>query len=357
MLPGNIARVDFGEGAAENVGRLFDSYLAVSMDVPWALTRDLLGKPPRHVHLVESVDYDAAEALVSSAPAVEAVIGIGGGQVVDVAKYVAWRRGMKLVLIPSIISTDAFATPAAGLRRGGKVDYLGEARADRLVIDYNLIKTAPKALNVSGAGDILSCHTACFDWKLAFDCGREPLGYDEDVARRSLALVKKIDDHAEAIRDVTNEGIRWLVECELEIVEICLGPAPAADGAEPVRAADSSSPRAPGHFRSEEGSEHFFFYNVEHRTGRAFIHGWIVGLGITLMSRLQENRTEWISGLMDRLALPYHPRDLKLTREDVAGALLTLREQTRADGRWWSIVDERESRPAFVEAACNQLRF
>jgi glycerol dehydrogenase-like iron-containing ADH family enzyme len=339
LPPANIARIDYGEGAAENVAWAYDSYLAVSMEVPWALARERLGKPPRQLHLVESVDFDAAEALVESAPAVEAVIGIGGGQAVDIAKYVAWRRGMKLILIPTIISTDAFATPAAGLRKGGKVEYLGEARVERLVIDYNLIKTAPRGLNISGAGDILSCHTACFDWKLAWAHGREPLGYDEEIARRSLALVERIDAHAEPIREVTNEGIRALVECELEIVDICIGPG------------------GPGHFRSEEGSEHFFFYNVEHRTARPFVHGWIVGLGIFLLSRLQDNRHAWIADLMDRLALPYHPRDMNLTPEDVAGALLTLRARTREDARWWSIIDAREIGPDFVEAVSKQLRW
>lgn len=339
MLPPHIAHLDLGEGAADNVARGYDSYLAVSMDIPWALTRELLGKPPRLVHLVESVDYDTVEALVANAPPVEAVIGIGGGQAVDVAKYVAWRRGLKLVLIPTIVSTDAFATPAAGLRRHGKVEYLGEARVDRLVIDYSLIKTAPRALNISGAGDILSCHTACFDWKLAWERGKEPLGYDEDAARRSLALVKKLEEYGEAIRTVTSEGIRALVECELEVVRICIGPG------------------GPGHFRSEEGSEHFFFYNVEHRTGRPFVHGWIVGLGIFLMSRLQSNRAEWITGLMNRLGLPCQPRDLKLTPEDVSGALLSLRAQTRQDQRWWSIIDERDIGPEFAEEAARLLQW
>ncbi len=336
MLP-NIKQIDYGEGAAANVGRLFDSYLAVSMDVPWALTRDLLGKPPEQVHLVESVDFETVDRLAKSAPPVEAVVGIGGGQAVDVAKYVSWKRGMKLVLIPTITSTNAFATVTAGLRHGGKVEYLGEAKVDRLVIDYNLIRTAPKGLNISGAGDVLSCHTASFDWKLAWEHGQEPLGYDEKTARRSLALIDRIDQNAELIREVTNDGIRVLVECELEIVEICIGTG------------------GPGHFRSEEGSEHFFFYNVEHRTGRPFIHGWIVGLGIFLMSRLQGNRPDFITDLMNRLNLPYHPRDLKLTRQDVTEALGTLRARTRADQRWWSIIDAREIGPEFIEAACKDL--
>lgn len=339
MVPANCVEAEYGEGTAENVARDYDSYLAVSMDVPWAITREVLGKAPEQVHLVESVDFDVVDQLARSAPPVEAVFGIGGGQAVDVAKYVAWKRGMKLVLIPTIVSTNAFATRTAGLRRNGKVEYLGEACVERLIIDYRLIKTAPKGLNVSGVGDILSCHTASFDWKRAWERGQEPLGYDEKIATRSLALVEKIDATFEAIRDVTNEGIRALVECEMDIVDICIGPG------------------APGHFRSEEGSEHFFFYNVEHRTGRAFIHGWIVGLGIFLMSRLQDNRATWITDLMNRVGLPYHPHDLKLSRDDVAGALTTLRDRTREDQRWWSVIDEREIGPQFVESALADLHF
>lgn len=339
MAPPHIRQVDFGDGSAGNLGRQFDSYAAISMEVPWALTRERLGRPPREIHLIESLEFNAVESLAKSLAPVEAVVGIGGGQAMDAAKYVAWKRGLKLALIPTIVSTDAFATPAAGLRRNGKVEYLGEAKVDRLVIDYGLIRTAPKALNISGAGDILSCHTACFDWKLAWERGQEPLGYDETAARRSLALVDRIDRHSDAIRDVLDEGLRALVDCEIEIVEICIG----AGG--------------PGHFRSEEGSEHFFFYNVEHRTGRPFIHGWIVGLGIFLMSRLQENRAEFITDLMDRIDLPYRPRDLKLTRQDATEALLTLRAQTRADRRWWSIIEAREIGAEFVEAALKELRW
>lgn len=67
MPSSNIARVDYGEGAAENVARAYDSYLAVSMDVPWALTRDLLGKQPRQVHLVEPVEFDTVAGLAEAA--------------------------------------------------------------------------------------------------------------------------------------------------------------------------------------------------------------------------------------------------------------------------------------------------
>ena len=48
------------------------------------------------------------------------------------------------------------------------------------------------------------------------------------------------------------------------------------------------------HYRVEEGSEHFLFYELEERLKRPFIHGHIIGLGIYLMSRLQENKAEEI---------------------------------------------------------------
>jgi glycerol dehydrogenase-like iron-containing ADH family enzyme len=95
---------------------------------------------------------------------------------------------------------------------------------------------------------------------------------------------------------------------------------------------------------------------VERLTGRGFVHGWIVGLGIFLMTRLQENRAAWIAGLMDRLGLPYQRREMRLTREDVSSALLSLRRQTREDGRWWSVIDEREIGTPFVTAAIEDLR-
>ena len=34
-------------------------------------------------------------------------------------------------------------------------------------VDYDVLKTAPKNLNIAGVGDLLSIHTASFDWAYA----------------------------------------------------------------------------------------------------------------------------------------------------------------------------------------------
>jgi len=57
-----------------------------------------------------------------------------------------------------------------------------------------------------------------------------------------------------------------------------------------------------------------------------------------------------------RRVIRYQPREMRLTREDVSAALLSLRHQTREDGRWWSVIDEREIGTPFVTAAIEDLR-
>ena len=73
---------------------------------------------------------------------------------IDVAKYIAWKLNKRLISIPTILSVDAFTTPAAGIRNNHDVEYLGEATPDPLIIDYNVLRSAPKELNIAGVGDL-----------------------------------------------------------------------------------------------------------------------------------------------------------------------------------------------------------
>ena len=65
-------------------------------------------------------------------------VGVLG--IIDVAKYISWKLNKNLVSIPTILSVDAFTTPAAGVRINHDVEYLGEASPNPLIIDYDLLK-------------------------------------------------------------------------------------------------------------------------------------------------------------------------------------------------------------------------
>ena len=332
----NVNQLEFGRGIIGDLGSQCGRYVVVTMSIPWALVKPSIGRQPLQVVEVQDMDLERAIAIEKEVPLCDTVVAIGGGQAMDMGKYIAWKRGCRLVNVPTIVSTNAYVTQAVGVRNAGKVEYIGEVTPELVIIDYDLIRTAPAELNIAGCGDILSIHTASFDWHLAHIAGKDVHPFVQEAVERARGLVQRLNDAAEDIRLLTDDGIRTIVECYLEINDICI----------PL-----------GHYRAEEGPEHFFAYNIEYLTRRTFVHGWLVGLGIQLMSQLQENDPAGIVAIMDRLVLPRSPRANKLTRSDVVHALETLRERTLADERWYGVIHERDITTNFIEHVTSSLEY
>lgn len=339
LIPGetNIADLRAGRDALNGLGAEIGRFVVTTMEVPWRLSKDKLGGNPEKIIMVETMEEKWLDQVVEGIPDCDAVVGIGGGQAIDAAKYISWKKGIRLISVPSILSVDAFVTPAAGIRRNHQVVYVGESSPDPLVIDFNLLRTAPPELNIAGIGDLLSIHTGTFDWEYAQSKGKsEYLFSAEDVAN-GRKILEKIYPKLLEIRQNTDEGLMAIVEGYLTMNTICL---PA------------------GHYRIEEGSEHFLFYELEERLARPFVHGYIVGLGIYLMSQLQGNQFEMISGVMDRVGLNYHPADLEIRREDLVASLLNLKNYVKGRPNiWYSVIDDSDITHEWILKAIKDLRF
>lgn len=337
-IPGltNVRSERFGSGSIDDLGRDLGRFVVTTMDIPWQLVRHRLGAKPDAILHVESLEVDALDRQVATAPPCDTVLAVGGGSAIDLGKYLSWKRGCRLVSVPTILSVDAFVTPKAAVRRNHRVEYLGDSTPDPLVIDYDLIRSAPPALNIAGVGDILSIHTGTRDWELAHAAGKDQYEFSPEAIRHARALVDQLDARADEIRQLTDLGLQTIVDSYLHINTLCL----------PV-----------DHYRVEEGSEHFLFYELEERLGRPFIHGHIVGLGIYLMSRLQDNRPQWITALMDRLGLEYHPAAMQIRRQDLAASLRHVRQYAEATGKWYSVLQERPITEDWIKGALSGLRF
>ncbi len=272
------------------------------------------------------------EDMEATLPEARAVVGIGGGSAMDAAKYVAWRRGTALYLAPSIISVDAFVTNTIAVRDEGQVHYDGFVVANKVLVDFDLIHQAPPHLNRAGVGDLLSIHTALWDWEHGSD--RESVPFDAEFAARARRTLRQVTAAAASIRDVTDAGLETVVRAYAEVNALCL-------------LAGSSAP--------EEGSEHYFAYLLERLTGRSFIHGEVIALGVMLMSALQRNDVSGIRAAIHETGVRWRPEDLRIGRDDLVRTLLGLRDFVREAALPWSVVDEADLTRTVAESLVNSL--
>ena len=298
-------------------------YLVVTMEDLWPRFADEFDAGLAGPLLVGSLERDDLDRTVAGLPRCEAVIGLGGGQALDVAKYVAWTRRLPLFQVPTAMSVNAAWAHRAAVRTGGVVRYVAWAVPEAVYVDFDVVRSAPPDMNRSGVGDILCYHTGHWDWKMARDLGRtEPQWpYDEELVAEAQVALRRVIDHADDIHEVNDRGIRAL--------------------AESLRWGGAAFHNAGWNPRHIEGAEHFVFYSLEYITNRPFVHGQIVCLGVLLVSALQGNEPEMIKDVIERIGVPYHPEQMGVTWDQVAEALRQLPAAVTRGDLWYTVASER----------------
>ena len=326
---GEMFPVSYGSRITSHLGTTVPGALVITQPEPWAIVEPIFGAAPAAVVMIPSLERDVLERLVADMPPASAVIGIGGGTAMDAAKWVHWRRGIRLLQVPSLPSVNACFTHMIAVRELGGVHYYGDAAPEMVFVDFDLMRAAPPHMIRSGIGDVIGCHTGPWDWEYAVARGHDP-AWDGWLAQESARITTLLNQLAPGIKDGSDEGLRGLMELHRLTAKYC----------------DDYQ-----HGRFVEGSEHFFAYCLEHVTGRSFLHGEIVSLGATIMSALQGNRPELVREILVGGGVRFRPEEIGVTWDEVDATLLALREFVVGQDLWYSIANDVEMGPAELDLA------
>lgn len=227
----------------------------------------------------------------------EGIIGIGGGKVLDIAKYVSFLKDLPFVSVPTSTSHDGFASSGCSLLVEGRRTSVAAKMPFGIIVDIDVIKSSPEKFIYSGIGDLVSKITAIQDW--LFEEKYLNITIDDfavmiakksvnSVVRTTFASIKEDYFLKELIDSLTMSGIS---------MEITGNSAPAS------------------------GSEHLISHALDKFVDKPELHGIQVGVATYIMSIVQGHRQQRVHKFLQETGFFAHVKELRMTKKNYAQAI------------------------------------
>lgn len=135
---------------------------------------------------------------------IKLILAVGSGTIHDISRYLANKRNIPFVSIPTAASVDGFVSTVAAMTWNGFKKTLPAVSPILVVADSNIFSQAPYRLTASGISDLLGKYTALIDWEIAHVVTGEYIC--STVCELELKAVSEVCDCLKDLRgDVTNE--------------------------------------------------------------------------------------------------------------------------------------------------------
>jgi glycerol-1-phosphate dehydrogenase [NAD(P)+] len=279
-----------------------------------------------------SVEHARELATTVRETSYDAVVGIGGGRTLDVAKYVASLVALPMVAVATNLAHDGIASPVASLEYQGRKGSYGVHIPIAVFVDLDYVRRAPAHMVRSGVGDAVSNLSALADWRLAAEERGEVVDGLASAFSRSAA-------EAVLYRSDSIESLDFLTTLAEALVLSGLAMAVA------------------GSSRPCSGGDHEILHAVDQLYPGVSNHGELAGIGALFCAFLREDDAQFaaLHACLRRHGLPCSPVDVGLTPGQFVEAVVVA-PNTRPD-RYTILehlaMDERGIRDqlsAFMEA-------
>jgi len=249
----------------------------------------------------QELDTVAIEDIIPLAFAIpnhaKAVVSIGGGKVIDAGKYAAFLRGMPFISVPTSSSSDGFSSASASLLVGGRRNSVPAKLAYGIVVDTEVIRTAPVKFIYSGVGDMVAKITSLYDWVYEAQHGASVLN-DFAVMVAKKAVNSFVRTPYESIQD------------EVFLKELLDSLAMSGIANE---IAGSSAPTS--------GSEHLISHALDKFLDVPQLHGVQVGIATYIMAKVQDHRYVRVNKVFTDTGFWDYVATLGMTKADFIKAI------------------------------------
>lgn len=229
------------------------------------------------------------------------IVTVGGGTLMDFARYSAYKLGIPFVAVPTIVSSDGFTADICSIIIDGQKKSIPMQAADAVICDMDIVSGAPMFLTIAGVQDIMAKYVSIADWKIAHIVSGEYF--------------------CEKVCAMAQEALDIMVRCAHELAE---GKAPDYEAMAYTQMLSGLTMQILSNSRAASGAEHLVAHLVEMKP-RGFehahgMHGECVGVGTIMCARAYHEyaKRETIE------AKPYEPLDeawVKAVFGDLAGGI------------------------------------